>query len=639
VLQDFPPSFFTESHFPFPTDNTTMSFGTLNNNINNGGGGGGDPYTSTSAGTSNPFAMDSNPMRIESFAEVEQPIGGIYGHSSSSSSDGWNRNGSSRRKFRFGSDNNNASGRRKRRLYLAAGITGLALIVVIAIVAGRGGSKSSGSSNALGSGGGDGSLMNPNEVERMIRMFAVYGGNEFDSNPTSYQSQALRWMKANTYTNFSEIRIRQRYALACLYMSTYAVRTLWTDYAFGVGVPVLTWVNNRGWLSFDDECDWFGIECNDDIDGTPVVTGIKLANNILTGTFPAEVGLLGDSLIVLDIYNNYVYNVGDQEHVFLGQLTNLENLYYGSCSFQYDGIPPYIAKLTNLVEYDCSYTLHFGALDPSIFAPLTNLEYLYIGGNSFNSSIPDTIGNLPNLLYMYAEYADIIGDLSFMTSMPAIFELWMDRNDMLTGPLFSELGQLVTLESLSLTRCGLTGTIPTEFGLLTDMQQMWLYDNFLTGPVPTELSHLSSLKRLEMEMNELTGSVSDDVCLLIDQAMLQALEMDCVSTDTSVMDTNFVYDAKTVQCNCCTCCGPACADEQIQGSAGEETSIIVESNRTDFQTTTINVDQANTNGGSNRHRFLNHVSSRLTPSGRILESQRHRALQDLDSRAKKVILL
>jgi hypothetical protein len=66
-----------------------------------------------------------------------------------------------------------------------------------------------------------------------------------------------------------------------------------------------------------------------------------------------------------------------------------------------------------------------------------------------------------------------------------IYELWVDRNPHLTGPLFSEIGELVTLESFSVTRCGLEGNIPSEIGQLTFMLQMWLYNNRLTGAVPS----------------------------------------------------------------------------------------------------------------------------------------------------------
>lgn len=373
-------------------------------------------------------------------------------------------------------------------------------------------------------------------------------------DPDSYQSQALQWSLDNSAgVGANAERILQRYALASIFYATYSQRTAWTDHSFGKGQPVLPWVNERGWLTFDDECDWFGLECNEE----GKIEEIDLANNILTGKFPDEVTLLASSLKVLDLYNNYIYNVGDDGNKFLGELTAMEQLYYGSTSFQYEGIPTYIGKLTNLIEYDCSYTLYFGELRPEVFAPLTSLEYLYIGGNSFNSSLPTVLSELPNLLYFYAEYADVIGDLSFMLDMPQIFELWVDRNPLLTGPIYSEIGQLETLESFSVTRCGLTGTIPTELGNLVEMQQMWFYDNDLRGQVPSELGRLTNMKLFEVEANPgLQGIMPQAVCdNVAPRGVLADLEADCLPSDNLV-------------CNCCTCCGAVCADEQTQGQAG-----------------------------------------------------------------------
>jgi hypothetical protein len=296
------------------------------------------------------------------------------------------------------------------------------------------------------------------EVERIIRGFALYGGTEFDfAGSESYQNQALRWMKVNTQKSHSISRIKQRYTLACLYKATYAVRTKWTDFAFGVDVPILPWVNNRGWLSLENECNWFGVECAEQKDGENSVVAIKLANNILTGKFPSEIALLSQTMKTLDIYNNFVYNVGDDELSWLGDLVELEFLYYGSCSFEYPGIPPFISKLTKLIEFDCSYVMHSGPLKEETFAPLTNLEYLYIGGNSFNSSIPSSIGTLPNLLYLYSEYSDIIGTLDFMNTMPKIYVLQVDQNRGISGTINSEIGTLSTLEYFSATNAASPG--------------------------------------------------------------------------------------------------------------------------------------------------------------------------------------
>jgi hypothetical protein len=480
----------------------------------------------------------------------------------------------------FTGDSNAMKRKSRSKYYMIAGLVVVSLAIAVgAVVGSNSGSGSGKSKNSVSvpspSPGKSGSDSNPApaptplppgstaaptlEITSIVRNFALNNGVEFD-DPDSYQSKALAWIEDSGVPSLTvdlanaDDRVVQRYALACIYYASNEQRTAATDFAFGAEMDVLSWLNDRGWLTFDDECEWFGITCNAN---TGLVEEIDLSNNILTGLFPPETQLLKDSLKVLDIYSNYVFNVGDAGNAFLGELTNLEELYYGTTSFQYDGIPTYIGKLTNLFEYDCSYTLYFGELKEEIFENLDKLEYLYIGGNSFNSSIPTNIGKLPNLLYFYAEYADIVGDLSFMKGMSKIYELWVDRNPFLTGPIYSEIGDCITLESFSVTRCGLEGQIPSELGKLTDMQQMWFYNNRLTGAVPTELGNLSDMNRLELELNELTGVMPSELCSRVKPlGRLEVLESDCA------------LDAMEIDCDCCTCCGESCADDQEQGNAG-----------------------------------------------------------------------
>ena len=85
---------------------------------------------------------------------------------------------------------------------------------------------------------------------------------------------------------------------------------------------------------------------------------------------------MAPSLIHLDLFNNTVYNTGNEGHAWLGEVWSLQGLYYGSTNFEYDGVPPQIANLTSLKEYDCSITRYSGPLVGSTFASLTNLGTL-----------------------------------------------------------------------------------------------------------------------------------------------------------------------------------------------------------------------------------------------------------------------
>lgn len=388
------------------------------------------------------------------------------------------------------------------------------------------------------------------DVSSYIRSILADDGFSGDFVPDTYQFDALYWLERHCAMCDTEERIRQRFVLACIYFATNAVRTDYTDFEYGIESAIFPWLDDFGWLDADDECTWAGIECNSD----GLVESIDMHDNLLTGKFPPETALLKDSLLHLDLENNLVYNV-DGEVEWLGELTKLRTLNIAQTPFEYEGIPASIGKLTNLVILDLSYTLFFGPLREEVFADLNQVQYLYIGGNSYNSSIPSTVGDMDNLLYFYAEFSDVRGDLSFVKNMNKIYELWVDNNPQMSGPIPSEIGNLQTLESLSLTGCGLTGAIPSEIGNLYRMQQMWLFGNQLSGAIPASFGNLTRMNRLELEHNQLAGDMPDSVCTLRDTS-LEILEADC--------------DA-AIDCACCTCCGPECAVQAPKTSPGSMT--------------------------------------------------------------------
>lgn len=143
---------------------------------------------------------------------------------------------------------------------------------------------------------------------------------------------------------------------------------------------------------------------------------------------------------------------------------------------------------------DVSNTLFYGELDGSIFKPLQKLLYLELGGNMYNSSLPQEIATLPDLEALYIYDTGLEGDLEFLSDVGPMYELWMDDNPYLVGTIPSEIGTLTTLASLSISNCDLWGQIPTEVGHLTLLEQIWLFGNWLSGTVPTEFGKLSELQ-------------------------------------------------------------------------------------------------------------------------------------------------
>jgi hypothetical protein len=218
----------------------------------------------------------------------------------------------------------------------------------------------------------------------------------------------------NNSTTFTDDQLIQRYALACIFYSTNQIEHEYTLTVLG-DTPLEPWTNAENWISGVSACDWFGVDC--DFEGH--VTLIDLASNNLSGSIPNEIALLKDSLNYLGLVDNLIYNEGDEGLAWIGELTQVRDLFLGSCYFVYDGIPPYFAQLNaTLRQLDISYTVFHGPIRAAeTMAPLTSLTYLEMGGNTYNSTLPMEIATLPMLDSLYIDTAMIYGDLSFIASM------------------------------------------------------------------------------------------------------------------------------------------------------------------------------------------------------------------------------
>jgi hypothetical protein len=238
----------------------------------------------------------------------------------------------------------------RRRVFRFSVIAVAVVGIVVAIGLVFGGRASSSTSSAK-SGEFDGPLTTPSPVDEptpapvliatssvkdVLTKVAIGGGSEFEDE-TSYQSQALAWLEGNTdVATYSEEKIIQRYAMACFFYTTFGVENSYT------GASPVEWKNVDKWVTDDDECTWYGVDCAD-----ADIISVDLADNNVTGTVPAEFGLLGRSLQTLDLSGNSVANK-DEGLSWIAQLTELTELHLYFCNFDSHGITSYIGALTKL---------------------------------------------------------------------------------------------------------------------------------------------------------------------------------------------------------------------------------------------------------------------------------------------------
>jgi len=132
---------------------------------------------------------------------------------------------------------------------------------------------------------------------------------------------------------------------------------------------------------------------------------------------------------------------------------------------------------------------------------------IYLENNNLIGDIPSELGNLSSLEFLSLQDNQLTGEIP--TELGNLYNLGtlnLSYNQ-LAGEIPIELGNLSNLENLLLSSNQLTGNIPSELANLTNLWQLSLAVNQLTGEIPIELGNLSNLENLQLAVNQLTGEI------------------------------------------------------------------------------------------------------------------------------------
>jgi hypothetical protein len=435
--------------------------------------------------------------------------------------------------------------RRRWFVMLVSGATILACVIAIAVSAG-------------GAGGGGGESRSsswqeagpvipepelpPEEVKNNRNELGSVLVSIYDSlglpwtkfnDPQSAQSKALTWVSGSgTYPKMVRVERIQRYALAVFYYSTFKQPHEFLQQPTG-------WSSSEKWLTNESECTWEGIVCNSNGN----VDSILLPDHYLSGVLPMELAILRAHLTTIDLAKNNIIMRGAANDVF-GFLYKLQSLVFDdNYMVTTTGLPESFSELVALEKLSISYNLLQGQIDGAVISKMQALSHLEIESNYLSGSLPVQLGQLENLVYIYARRNDLsmnLNNLMAPGNLKSIFALWLDSNS-IYGRIPTSIGLLTDLASLSITNSTLSGPIPTEMAKLTELRRLWLYDNNLTGLIPLEFAALTNLEVVELYQNNLRGVVPPAVCQTIKTA---AYEFKTLSADCN-----------EVQCDgCCTSC-------------------------------------------------------------------------------------
>ncbi|CAB9519454.1 Leucine Rich Repeat [Seminavis robusta] len=264
-------------------------------------------------------------------------------------------------------------------------------------------------------------------------------------DPTGPQASANNWMWEDPYLDsYPRWQKIQRFSLAVVYHA----------------MEGDNWFRNDNWLSYEvPECEWFSqspTPC--DQDGHLVMQDLQ--SNNLVGTLPME-SQLPESMKVLDCSNNHISGGVP----FVPSTNKMEAVLLSNNSFDF-------AMYFVDADLDTSF-LRFLKVDSNqlksnnlrFIGEFRSVEQLNITGNQFGGTIPLwEASRAANLNYLG------LGDNLFEGTIP------------------SELGLMTQLTELNLSgNSAVSGTLPSELLLLTSLMYLGISRTSITGSIPIEL--------------------------------------------------------------------------------------------------------------------------------------------------------
>ncbi|CAN1235646.1 Receptor protein-tyrosine kinase CEPR2 [Linum perenne] len=234
----------------------------------------------------------------------------------------------------------------------------------------------------------------------------------------------------------------------------------------------------ESWKLSESPCNFTGIAC-DPISGK--VKSISFDDKGISGEISRSISAIA-GLETLWLPSN---SIAGKLPLEIASLKNLRVL--NLTGNEIVGEIPDLSSMVKLEVLDLSLNFFSGRI-PAWIGDLSSLKALSLGQNEYEKSgIPDSIGKLKNLTYLFL------------------------ANSHLIGPIPESIFDLEALETLDLSRNKITGQFPKSISKLRNLSKIELFDNFLTGEIPEELSNLTRLKEIDISANELRGRIPESL--------------------------------------------------------------------------------------------------------------------------------
>ncbi|CAK9187476.1 unnamed protein product [Ilex paraguariensis] len=231
-----------------------------------------------------------------------------------------------------------------------------------------------------------------------------------------------------------------------------------------------------------------------------------MAFNDLTGDIPHSFMNLTSLKMLYATGNNFGGHIPDG----LGQLTNLTTIAI-SVNMLSGTIPPSIFNLSSLAVLDVGANNIHGSLPSNIGITLPNIQFLGFSDNQFIGSIPNSIANASNLEVLQIDDNNFTGKVPTMGNLYKLGVALFDNNSLGSGGpddlhFLSSLTNATELRALTMDINKFGGKLPESINNLSTVLELFSFsENYIVGSISTGIGNLISLNSLSMSGNQLTG--------------------------------------------------------------------------------------------------------------------------------------
>lgn len=243
------------------------------------------------------------------------------------------------------------------------------------------------------------------------------------------------------------------------------------------------------------------------------LTVLDLSQNKLSGSIPNSLGDLTLLKTLNLMENNLSSDQSSQEISFLTSLTNCRNLKELSLSFNpLNGmLPVSVGNLSTSLEKILASNCKIKGGIPNEIGNLSSLIFLYLYGNSLTGPIPVTLGSLGRLQQFSLANNRLKGSIGeSLCKLQNLGNIYLGENQF-SGLIPECLGNVTSLRGLKLNSNRLSSNIPSSLGNLKDLLELDLSSNNMSGSLPAEIGNLKVAIRIDLSQNQFSNGIPREI--------------------------------------------------------------------------------------------------------------------------------